>query len=174
MIDDIKHPLKGSSPALVNFFSLFIQIYLKSVPSQFPLWFIPWYPLKVFKHFSTINQIILQMDLCPPKTKEIHIGMNTNDLNVFLIVPNPAKPAKGHFWGKFQHCWKLVLSPLQMGQNYYLARIKVHAISDEYEDRRKCMVHFEDKGTFPKVHWWILEDSGMSLARIPRGLGLMK
>ena len=28
----------GSSPALVNF-SLFIQIYLKSVPSQFPLWF---------------------------------------------------------------------------------------------------------------------------------------
>ena len=29
----------GSSPALVNF-SLFIQIYLKSAPSQFPLWFI--------------------------------------------------------------------------------------------------------------------------------------
>ena len=29
----------GSSPALVNY-SLFIQIYLKSVPSQFPLWFI--------------------------------------------------------------------------------------------------------------------------------------
>ena len=31
----------GSSPALVNF-SLFVQIYLKSVPSQFPLWFITW------------------------------------------------------------------------------------------------------------------------------------
>ena len=31
----------GSSSALVNF-SLFIQIYLKSVPSQFPLWFITW------------------------------------------------------------------------------------------------------------------------------------
>ena len=35
------------------------------------------------------------------------------------------------------------------------------------------MVHFEDKGMFPKVHWWILEDSGMFLARIPRELGLM-
>ena len=35
----------GSSPALVNF-SLFIQIYLKSVPSQFPLWFITWYLYK--------------------------------------------------------------------------------------------------------------------------------
>ena len=35
----------GSSPALVNF-SLFIQIYLKSVPSQFSLWFITWYLYK--------------------------------------------------------------------------------------------------------------------------------
>ena len=34
-----KSQVAGSSPALVNF-SLFIQIYLKSVPSQFPLWFI--------------------------------------------------------------------------------------------------------------------------------------
>ena len=32
----------GSSPALVNF-SLFIQIYLKNVPSQFSLWFITGY-----------------------------------------------------------------------------------------------------------------------------------
>ena len=35
----INPEVAGSSPALVNF-SLFIQIYLKSVPSQFPLWFI--------------------------------------------------------------------------------------------------------------------------------------
>ena len=35
-----KNPeVAGLSPALVNF-SLFIQIYLKSVPSQFSLWFI--------------------------------------------------------------------------------------------------------------------------------------
>ena len=34
------------------------------------------------------------------------------------------------------------------------------------------MVHFEDKGMFPKVHWRILEDSGRFLARIPRGLVL--
>ena len=32
------------------------------------------------------------------------------------------------------------------------------------------MVHFEDKGMFPKVHWRILEDSGRFLARIPRGV----
>ena len=32
------------------------------------------------------------------------------------------------------------------------------------------MMHFEDKGMFPKVHWRILEDSGRFLARIPRGL----
>ena len=37
------------------------------------------------------------------------------------------------------------------------------------KDQRKCMVHFEDKGMFPKVHWRILEDSGRFLARIPRG-----
>ena len=35
------------------------------------------------------------------------------------------------------------------------------------------MVHFEDKGTFPKVHWRSLEDSGRFLARIPRGLALI-
>ena len=34
------------------------------------------------------------------------------------------------------------------------------------------MVHFEDKGMFPKVHWKIVEDSGRYLARIIRGLGL--
>ena len=39
-----------------------------------------------------------------------------------LTTPNPAKSSKGHFLGKIQHCWKLVLSPLQMGQNYYLER----------------------------------------------------
>ena len=38
------------------------------------------------------------------------------------------------------------------------------------KDQRKCTVHFEDKGMFPKVHWRILEDSGRFLARIPRGL----
>ena len=32
-----------------------------------------------------------------------------------------------HFWReKNQHYWKLVLSPLQMGQNYYLARSTGH------------------------------------------------
>ena len=29
------------------------------------------------------------------------------------------------------------------------------------------MVHFEDKGMFPKMHWRILEDSGRFLARMP-------
>ena len=43
------------------------------------------------------------------------------------------------------------------------------------KDQQKCMVHFEGKGMFPKVHWRILEDdSGRFLARIPRGLGLLK
>ena len=27
------------------------------------------------------------------------------------------------------------------------------------KDQRKCMVHFEDKGIFPKVHWRIQEGS---------------
>ena len=46
--------------------------------------------------------------------------------------------------------------------------------------KKKRMVHFEDKGMFPKVHWRILEDSGRFLARIPRrgegggGVGLIK
>ena len=44
---------------------------------------------------------------------------------------------------------------------------EVQAISAEYQ--RKCMVHFEDKGMFPKVHWMILKDSGRFLDRIPRG-----
>ena len=35
------------------------------------------------------------------------------------------------------------------------------------KDQRTCMVHFEDQGMFPKVHWRILEDSGRFLARIP-------
>ena len=30
------------------------------------------------------------------------------------------------------------------------------------------MVHFEDKGMFPKVRWRILEDSGWFVARIPK------
>ena len=33
-------------------------------------------------------------------------------------------------------------------------------------------MHLEDEGTFPKVHWRILEDSGRLIARIPRWLGL--
>ena len=32
------------------------------------------------------------------------------------------------------------------------------------------MVHFEDKGMYPKVHWWILEDSGRFLARMLRAI----
>ena len=58
-----------------------------------------------------------------------------------------------HFLEKNQHCWKLVLSPLQIGQNYDLAK----KYSAKYQP--KCMVHFEDKGIFPKVHWRILEGS---------------
>ena len=34
------------------------------------------------------------------------------------------------------------------------------------------MVHFEDNGMFPELHWRILEDSGRFLASIPRGLAL--
>ena len=40
------------------------------------------------------------------------------------------------------------------------------------KDQRKCLVHFEDKGMFPKVHWRIFEDSGRFLARIPQRLVL--
>ena len=88
-----------------------------------------------------------------------------------LTTPNPAKSSKGHFFfGNIQHRWKLVLSPLQMGQNYYLARSSGH----------KCWIWKINKNAwcilkdmFPKVHWWILEDSwGRFLARISRGLGL--
>ena len=40
------------------------------------------------------------------------------------------------------------------------------------KDQRKCMVRFEDKGMFPKVHWMILEDSGRFLAGVPRGFNI--
>ena len=41
------------------------------------------------------------------------------------------------------------------------------------KDQRKCMVHFEDKGMFPKVHWRILEDSGrLGLINGARPLGM--
>ena len=73
-----------------------------------------------------------------------------------LTAPNPPKSSKGHFFGKIQRCWKLVLSPRQMGQNYYLARSTGHKCWI-WKDQQKCMVHFEDKGMFPKVHWRILE-----------------
>ena len=43
-----------------------------------------------------------------------------------LTTPNPPKSSKWHFFRKNQHYWKLVLSPLQMGQNYYLARSTGH------------------------------------------------
>ena len=92
-------------------------------------------------------------------------------LSINSTTPNPSKSSKGHFFGKIQHCWKLVDSPPQMGQNYYLARSTGHKVLNT-KDQRKCMVHFEDKGMFPKVHWRILEDSGRFLARIPSGLGL--
>ena len=45
---------------------------------------------------------------------------------------------------------------------------EVQAISAECERSTK-MVHFEDKGMFPKRHWGILEDSEGFLARMPRG-----
>ena len=41
-------------------FSLFIQIYLKSVPSQFPLWFITWY---MNFHNYLITAELIQMKL---------------------------------------------------------------------------------------------------------------
>ena len=44
---------------------------------------------------------------------------------------------------------------------------EVQAISAKYE---RCMVHFEDEGMFPKVHWMILEDSGRFRARTPLGV----
>ena len=77
-------------------------------------------------------------------------------------------PPRGIFLGENQHWWKLVLLPLQMGQNYYLARS-----TGRMKDQWKCMVHFKDKGMFPKVHWRILEDSGRFLARILGRLGLL-
>ena len=49
---------------------------------------------------------------------------------MYIYIPNHPKSSKifqdqgTPFWKKKQHCWKLVLSPLQMGQNYYLARSK--------------------------------------------------
>ena len=41
------------------------------------------------------------------------------------------------------------------------------------KDQRKCMVHFEGEGMFPKVHWRILDDSGRFLVRIARGFWLI-
>ena len=32
------------------------------------------------------------------------------------------------------------------------------------------MVHFEDKGMFPKVHWRIFEDSGRFLSQNTKGV----
>ena len=40
--------------------------------------------------------------------------------------PISSKILQGALFWKIQHCWKLVLSPLQMGQNYYLARSTGH------------------------------------------------
>ena len=78
----------------------------------------------------------------------------------------------GTFLGKIQHCWKLVLSPLQMGQNYYLARSTGHKCWIwKINENAWCILKI--RAFFPKVHWWISEDSGRFLARIPkRGLGL--
>ena len=57
-----------------------------------------------------------ETEICNIKQKLLHLFPLT------LTTPNPPKPSKGHFCGIIQHCWKLVLSPLQMGQNYYLTR----------------------------------------------------
>ena len=65
------------------------------------------------------------------------------------------------FGNKIQNCWKLVFSPLQMRQNYYLGRSTGHNVLN-MKDQQKCKVHFEDKGMFPKVHlggFWIQEGS---------------
>ena len=56
-----------------------------------------------------------RIDMLP----QIHVGIN----------PNQPNPPRGALFGKKnQHCWKLVhvISPVQMGQNYYLARSTGH------------------------------------------------
>ena len=93
-------------------------------------------------------------------------------LTKLILNPNHPQihqnPPWGTFFGNIQHCWKLVLSPLQMGQNYYLARSTGH----------KCWIWkingnawyiSEIRACFQNVHWRILEDSGRFLARIPSG-----
>ena len=63
--------------------------------------------LKLGHQFNTLLKVCSDRDDTIPLT---------------LTTTNLPKSSKGHFFGKIQHCWKLVLSPLQMGQNYYLAR----------------------------------------------------
>ena len=61
-------------------------------------------------------------------------------------------------------CWNLYFHLFKQGITTWQ---EVQAISAEYDkDQWKCMVHFEDKGMFPKVHWWILEGSGRFLASL--------
>ena len=120
----------------------------------------------VCKWCSNINHALFACAGCSDYQKPIGNALTT----LFFNHTHP-KSSKGHFFGKIQHCWKLVLSPLQMGQNYYLARSTGHKCWIwKINENAWCI--FEDKGMFPKVHWRILEDSGSFLARIPRGLWL--
>ena len=94
-------------------------------------------------------------------------------LSKFLdINPTHPKSSKRHFLlgkksalletGNFTSSKGAKLLP---GKKYrpYVLNIK---------DQRKCMVYFEDKGMFSKVHWRILEDSGRFLSQNTKGLGL--
>ena len=54
-----------------------------------------------------------------------------NPAKILIILQNPPRVT---FFGKIQHCWKLVLSPLQMGQHTWQ---EVQAISAEYERSTK-------------------------------------
>ena len=58
---------------------------------------------------------------------DVHVVFLSNIFMFYMrrktqTAPNPPNSSKGHFFEKNQHCWKLVLSLLQMEQNYYLAR----------------------------------------------------
>ena len=58
-------------------------------------------------------------------------------IRLTLTTPNPSKSSKGAlFLERWQRCWKLVLSPLQIGQNFTTWQ-EVQAISAEYERSTK-------------------------------------
>ena len=78
---------------------------------------------------------------------------------LILTTPNPPKSSQWHFFwknsalletGTFTSSNGAKLLP---GKKFRLQVLNM-------KNQRKYMVHFADNGMFPKVHWWILEDSG--------------